>query len=261
MPDVEKTVFISYRRSHYPFVALSTFMDLRAHDYDVFIDVEGIDSRPFDPVVLNQISARAHFLIVLTPGALDHCADPDDWMCREIEYAIKLQRNIVPILVGMFAFAGIENLLTGRLVELTRFNGLQWLYPDFDLVLERLRTGFLNQPFYGVIRPTPTAERAVVRSKLEKATRRYVGLIAERYFSHGNLLHDLGNDQGAIENYSEAIRLNPKHAQTYLSRALVYEKQGEYQKALADYDAALHIIPHDMLVKKWRTEVLKIMKK
>ena len=44
MVDEEKTVFISYRRNVSAFVARAIFMDLREHGYDVFMDVESIDS-------------------------------------------------------------------------------------------------------------------------------------------------------------------------------------------------------------------------
>src|SRR5215813_1147434 len=92
------TVFLSYRRHVSAFIARAVFQDLRQHGYDVFMDVESIDSGQFDTIILNQIAARAHFLVILTPGALDRCQEPDDWLRREIERAIALGRNVVPIL-------------------------------------------------------------------------------------------------------------------------------------------------------------------
>ena len=44
MPEEQKTVFISYRRKPASFIARAIFMDLRAHGYDVFMDVEDIDA-------------------------------------------------------------------------------------------------------------------------------------------------------------------------------------------------------------------------
>jgi TIR domain len=104
MASPPPTVFLSYRRDVSSFIARSIFMDLRQHGYDVFMDVESIDSGQFETIILAQIAARAHFLVILTPGSLEGCQKPDDWLRREIEYAIELKRNIIPILANDFRF-------------------------------------------------------------------------------------------------------------------------------------------------------------
>ena len=58
----------------------------------------------------DQIEARAHFLIILTPGTVERCAEPGDWLRREIEYAIDKQRNIVPLLLNGFTFKDTESV-------------------------------------------------------------------------------------------------------------------------------------------------------
>src|SRR5262245_51456020 len=99
-----RTIFLSYRRHVGSFIARAVFQDLRQHGYNVFIDVESIDNGQFETTILAQIAARAHFLVLLTHGTLEGCQNPDDWLRREIEYAMKLERNIVPILVNDFRF-------------------------------------------------------------------------------------------------------------------------------------------------------------
>jgi hypothetical protein len=54
------SVFLSYRRNVSAFIARAVFQDLRQHGYDVFMDVESIDSGQFETIILNQIAARAH---------------------------------------------------------------------------------------------------------------------------------------------------------------------------------------------------------
>jgi hypothetical protein len=44
---------------------------------------------------LENIKARAHFLVLLTPTTLERCSDPEDYIRREIEAAMDTQRNIV----------------------------------------------------------------------------------------------------------------------------------------------------------------------
>ena len=101
MGRLEKTVFVIYRRTDGPW-GLAIFQDLTQHGYDVFIDYDGIASGNFETVILENIRARAHFLVLLTPTALDHGGDPKDWMRREIEAALDSQRNIVPLMLESF---------------------------------------------------------------------------------------------------------------------------------------------------------------
>ena len=117
MSDADKTVFISYRRSVSSYIARAVFMDLRAYGYDVFMDVESIDSGTFDTIILNQIAARAHFVVILTPGSVERCTQPNDWLRREIEYAMDLQRNIVPLLANDFSFKDAKPYLKGKLKQ------------------------------------------------------------------------------------------------------------------------------------------------
>src|SRR5450755_4324455 len=102
MPEAQNTVFISYRRSVASEAARNVFLDLRYHGYDVFLDVDSINSGQFDTIILRQIEARAHFVLILTPGTLERCAEPGDWLRREIEYAMEKQRNIVLLMYRDF---------------------------------------------------------------------------------------------------------------------------------------------------------------
>lgn len=168
----DKTVFISYRRSVSRHIARSVFIDLRYHGYDVFMDVESIDSGIFDTIILNQIAARAHFLLVLTKGSLDRCTDPADWLRREIERAIALRRNVVPLLFDGFQFdASARRILTGRLEPLLHFNALPVPHEYFDEAMHRLRTRFLKQPVLGQLLPPPPREEAIVRRKIASLVR------------------------------------------------------------------------------------------
>jgi hypothetical protein len=123
MKQVEKTVFLSYRRTNFPW-ALTVFKDLTHHGYDVFFDFEGIASGDFERVILGSINARAHFVVLLTPSALERCGDPGDLLRREIETALDTGRNIVPLMLEGFDFSthAIANQLTGKLALLKSYN-------------------------------------------------------------------------------------------------------------------------------------------
>ena len=57
-----------------------------------------IDAGEWARQILTQVPKRAHFLLLLTPGALDRCADENDWVRRELSSgAGASSRNIVPV--------------------------------------------------------------------------------------------------------------------------------------------------------------------
>ena len=123
MRRVEKTVFISYRRVDEPW-ALAIYKTLKQRGFDVFIDFLGIGSGSFAKEIVENIAARAHFLILLTPNALNRVNQPDDWMRREIECAIDQKRNIVPVMLGGFSFENreVQTCLIGKLALLKDYN-------------------------------------------------------------------------------------------------------------------------------------------
>jgi tetratricopeptide (TPR) repeat protein len=59
---------------------------------------------------------------------------------------------------------------------------------------------------------------------------------AVAYYNRGNAKSDLGDNQGAIADYNEAIRLNPNDAEAYYNRGVVKSDLGDNQGAIADYN-------------------------
>jgi hypothetical protein len=170
MARIEKTVFISYRRDDESW-GQAIFQHLTQHGYDVFIDYDGIASGKFETVIFENIRSSAHFLVLLTPTALERCSDPKDWMRREIEAAIDSQRNIVPLMFGSFDFGtpAIASQLTGKLAALKEYNGLPVPKTYFSSAMERLRK-FLSVPVDAVLHPASDSAQQVAREQKEKAT-------------------------------------------------------------------------------------------
>ena len=171
MARIEKTVFISYRRADEPW-GLAIFQDLTQHGYDVFIDYDGIASGNFEAVILENIRARAHFLVLLTPTALERCGDPKDWMRREIEAALDSQRNIVPLMLAGFDFGtpAAASQLTGKLAALKEYNGLEIPKGYFSPAMERLRNRFLNVRVDAVLHPASDSAQQVAKEQKDKVT-------------------------------------------------------------------------------------------
>ncbi len=158
---IEKTVFLSYRRTDVPW-ALSISQQLIAHGYDVFFDLDSIASGDFEQVILENIRKRAHFLVLLTPTALDRCSELGDWLRREIEEALDKRRNIVPIALPGFDFVSpaIERQLTGKIALLRRYNALPVSREFFNAAIDRLCEKYLNVPLDEVQHPDMGAASA-----------------------------------------------------------------------------------------------------
>jgi tetratricopeptide (TPR) repeat protein len=246
MERVEKTVFISYRRTNIPW-ALSIFQNLTQHGYDVFFDYNGIASGDFERVILGNITARAHFLVLLTPSALERCNKPGDWLRREIETALDERRNIVPLMLEGFDFGTpkIASQLIGRIAALKNYNGLS-IPPEYFLeAMGRLRERHLNIALSAVLHPVSlSAQQATTKQKVAAKAAPAVQeteLTAQQWFERGYAATDHDEE---IRFFTEAIRLKPDYAAFY-NRAVARKANGDLEGAITDYTEAIRLKPDD----------------
>jgi hypothetical protein len=223
MAQIEKTVFISYRRTNFSW-SVAIYKDLTYNGYDVFFDYKGIASGDFESIILENVRARAHFLVLLTPSALKRCSQAGDWVRREIETAIEAKRNIVPVMLPGFKFGSptITRQLTGKLEPLSKYNALNVPIDYFDGAMGRLRGEFLNVALDAVSHPASSrAQNAAKKQQAAADTApaaRKEKLRAETYFEQGFSAMD---PDEKIRLYTEAIRLKP-----------------DLRGAMADYEAS-----------------------
>ncbi|XP_064459962.1 NAD(+) hydrolase sarm1-like isoform X2 [Ornithodoros turicata] len=141
-------VFVSYRRSNGSQLASLLKVHLQLRGFSVFIDVERLESGKFDTNLLNSIRQAKHFLLVLTPNALDRClgdTDCKDWVHKEIVEALQSQCNIIPILDN-FQWPDPE-MLPEDMRAVCYFNGVRWIHDYQDACvdkLERFMRGEMN---------------------------------------------------------------------------------------------------------------------
>ena len=110
MPGSDQSVFISYRRDGGADVARLIQSYLEGHGFRVFLDVDELGTGHFDAQILKQIENCEHFLMICSPGALERCSNPDDWVRREIAHAIRCSRKIVPVTLAGFRWPSKESL-------------------------------------------------------------------------------------------------------------------------------------------------------
>src|SRR5713226_3152593 len=245
MERIEKTVFLSSRHTNIPW-ALAIFQNLTQHGYDVFFDYNGIAGGDFERVILGNITARAHFLVLLTPSALERCDDPADWLRREIETALATQRNTVPLMLEGFDFGTpkIASQLTGTLAALKHYNGLSIPRAYFLEAMERLRGRYLNVPLTAVLHPaSASAQQAATEQKTAAGVAPAVQeeeLTAQQWFERGFAAVDTDEK---LRFYNEAIRLKPDYADAFNNRGNARYRKGDLEGALQDYTEALRLRP------------------
>ncbi|MCA9912790.1 MAG: TIR domain-containing protein [Anaerolineae bacterium] len=250
MASPEKTVFISYRRTN-AFTALAVYQDLTQHGYDVFFDYNSIDSGDFEQVILNNILSRTHFIVILTPSALERCNEPGDWLRREIETALDSKRNIVPLMFEGFSFgdASIDKHLTGKLALLKQYNAQRVPADFFEEAMERIRSRHLNTTLDAVLHPrTPAAQQAANRAQSNASAQPRVQegiLTAHEWFEKAYKAHQHDHDLEAAYNaYSQAIAQNSEYAMAYNNRAWVLlDMVDRLDEVIADCNRALRIDP------------------
>jgi WD40 repeat protein len=253
MEQIEKTVFISYRRTNVAW-ALAIFQNLKQHGHDVFFDYSGIASGDFESVILENINARAHFLVLLTPSALERCDDPADWLRREIEAALASRRNIVPVTLEGFDFStpAIAGKLTGGLGALKQYNSVR-IPPDyFDEAMERLRSRYLNVPLNAVLHPASIqAQQAATEQKAAADAAPEVQqeeLTALQWFERAVTATD---DDEKLRCYTEAIRLNPDYEAAFDARGKLRSDRGDEEGARQDALESIRLLRGTAAAVQW----------
>ena len=90
-------IFISYRRDGGKELARPLKSELELRGYRVFLDFDELKDGVFDRRIMEAIDAAPIFMVILSPHALDRCVNADDWVRREIEYALEHHRHFIPI--------------------------------------------------------------------------------------------------------------------------------------------------------------------
>jgi len=243
--QIQKTVFISYRRTNNG-LALAILQYLTHHGYDCFLDYESMTAGDFEQIIPNQIASRAHFIVLLTPSALDRCNEPGDWFRREIELAIKLRRNIIPLTFDNFAFENVHQNLTGDLALLERYQALEVPASYFPSAMEKLKSHYLSVPLDMVLHPAPQSDSskvAQIQSLIAKQpTITQDQLTSEKWFEQG-FKRPIDDVKGKIHDYTKAIQLKPDYADAYYNRGVTRNRMGDNSGAISDFDRAIKLRP------------------
>lgn len=90
-------IFISYRRDLGAQYARTMQLMLEKKGYKVFLDYDELVDGKFSPKIEAAIKEAPVYMIILTRGALDRCANEGDWVRKEIEIALRENKHIIPV--------------------------------------------------------------------------------------------------------------------------------------------------------------------
>ena len=85
-------VFISYRRDSGQTLAQLLYKQMNRHGYQMILDTESLPSGSLPVALKEKINSSRDFLLLLTKNSLQSY-----WVQKEIEYALELGKNIVPV--------------------------------------------------------------------------------------------------------------------------------------------------------------------
>jgi tetratricopeptide (TPR) repeat protein len=68
--------------------------------------------------------------------------------------------------------------------------------------------------------------------------------LAFAFYTRGNAYNEQREFDRAIEDYNEAIRLNPRHANGFSNRGVAFTQKGEYDRAIESFNDAIRLDPN-----------------
>src|SRR5690349_21478922 len=97
MQVITMKLFISYRRKTWPFTQRLAEDLGELIDGEVFVDYSGIDETDFESSILRNLRESDAVLVVVSEDTFSSVRihREDDWVRREIAYAIQLNKPII----------------------------------------------------------------------------------------------------------------------------------------------------------------------
>ncbi len=141
----QKSVFISYRRDAIgEYFARSVKLALAYRGYEVFLDVDDMGAGDWEKQILSEVPKREHFLLLVTPGALNRCIEEDDWLRREFQFAKNLNKNIVPVFEDSVDVTKLQQDCPKSMKGLFDFQYLTLRQSDFEANIHKLVSRFIT---------------------------------------------------------------------------------------------------------------------
>ena len=84
---------------------------------------------------------------------------------------------------------------------------------------------------------------------------------SKEYYNRGLARFEKGETDGAISDFTKAIKKRPRYGMAYYYRAMAYSRKEEYDQAIADYTKAIEIDPQRFAVAYAERALIYYVKK
>jgi hypothetical protein len=159
----KEQIFISYRRDGGDVIARLICESLKNMGYTVFYDYDSIQNGVFSDRITGAIKDCTDFVLVLSPHALDRCGNADDFVRREIRYALEHKKNIIPVFLEGFEF---PQYLPEDIAQVRQYNGFYYYTAYHQAGIEKIAKMAYSRP--GKVRrrePTPHRDKKPTAEK------------------------------------------------------------------------------------------------
>ena len=232
-------IFISYRRiGGFTVAKLLSYM-LGYDGYSVFFDLETLREGDFDKQLFMRIDQCTDFLVIVDPHAFDRTLDPEydpekDWMRKELAYALKNNKNVIPIRLPGVDF---PNHLPDDIHSVTKKHSPGYSEEYFNSFFQKLKQFLHSKPSLNTSAVAPeTAASAIIHLFTDtpcivKETNRIIATVS-------------------VEEGTSINLLKGKHRLTFISQEDAHHSyQLDYEVSDVNYSDIIDI-SFDTLFKK-----------
>ena len=164
-------IYICYRRFDSE-IARNLVFELEQRGFRIFFIEDRVNDPMNSQLIRSAISHSKNFILLLTKGILDGCSDPNNYIRKEIEYAIASENFIIPIDVDN-SFEGFTDSLPPSLLYLTQIQIFKVTTSLFQTCIDHLEKRVLRiddtNAWVFISHSNKDFEKIIkVRNKLEK---------------------------------------------------------------------------------------------
>lgn len=138
-------IYISYKR-HRKEAAALLYYQLINRGYSAFYDLAQMRRDNFDEQIYRHIEGANDVFVFLDETSLNACKNGtwrDDWFCKEIIHALKLKKNIIPVLLDGYEMPD-DRTLPKELKQLTKKHAPEYSLSYIDAYIDLLINKFIT---------------------------------------------------------------------------------------------------------------------
>jgi tetratricopeptide (TPR) repeat protein len=187
-----------------------------------------------------------------TTTALDWVSTLDNWQTRfviagyEAEQSGQYERSYVNYTLALLINPHLTDIRHRRAKALIMLGAYELARADYLIAFAED-----ERAVYAAANTAYEIRYEQPRTAIELLTIAIEGLptAANFYMMRAELYQNIGEDNLALADYDQAIRINPAYSEAQIARGRLYVKLGEYELALADYDAFIsrYDLPREVL--------------